>query len=340
MAIGSGLGSQVMFGLETTYGTSVTPAYTLEATSVGLELQVEHMMAAGLRSGLRVMRSDRQVVNKKGVNGSIDTEIYSNGGTPVYWLIKAMGDSRAMGSIKTGSTAYTYTIQLGDPASGSSMTVQTGVADVGGTVRRMDATGCFITEFSLSNEVDGMLTMSATVDGRDYTPSSSAVTSATYSSSSEPLTYAGGSFSINGTTVPIRSYEVNVTHGYDLERYQINSTTLKSRPIINALDEITATISLEFGADSGSTWATDDLMTKYRAGTLLTNVIGQWTGTTAITGSTYPSTQVTIPKALITSATPTVAGPDIIMLDVEIMALDDGTNQPMTLTVVSSENAT
>lgn len=341
MAIGSGLGSQVMFGLETTYGTSVTPTYTLEATSVGLELQVEHMMAAGLRSGLRVMRSDRQVVNKKGVNGAIETEIYSNGGTPVWWMIKAMGDSRAIGSIKSGaSTDKTYTIQLGDPASGSSMTVQTGVADVGGTVRRMDATGCFITEFSLSNEVDGILNMSATVDGRDYVPSASSVTTATYSSASEPLTYAGGSFKINGTTVPIRSFECSVTHGYDVERYQINSTTLKSRPIINALDEITATFTLEFGADSGSTWATNDLVTQYRAGTLLTNVIAEWIGNTAITGTVYPSTKVTLPKCVITSATPTIAGPEIILMDVEVMALDDGTNQPMTLTVVSSEDAT
>ena len=31
MAIGSGLGSQVQFGIETTYGTSVTPTVALEA---------------------------------------------------------------------------------------------------------------------------------------------------------------------------------------------------------------------------------------------------------------------------------------------------------------------
>jgi hypothetical protein len=73
---------------------------------------------------------------------------------------------------------YLYTTRLGDPASLASMTIQTGIADVAGNVRRMDAVGCFITEFSLSNETDGILTGSFTVDGRDYIPSASAVTAA------------------------------------------------------------------------------------------------------------------------------------------------------------------
>ena len=155
MAIGSGLGSQAMFGLETTYGTAVTPTVTLEPTSVGLELQVEQMMSEGLRSGLRVQRGDRTVVNRKGVEGSIEMDIVSN--ALARWLIQAVGDSRSLGSIKSnpGSGAvYLYTMQLGDPASLSSMTIETGVADVAGNVRRMDATGCYITEFSLSNEID------------------------------------------------------------------------------------------------------------------------------------------------------------------------------------------
>lgn len=339
MAIGSGLGSQVMFGTETTYGTAVTPTVTLEATSVGLELQVENIMSDGLRSGLRVLRGDRVVTNRKGVSGDLEMDITSN--ALARWLIHAMGDSRAIGTIKTtpAASVYLYTMQLGDPASLASMTIQTGVSDVGGSVRRMDAVGCFITEFSLSNEVDGILTGSFTVDGRDYIPSASAVTTASYASGTEPLVFHQGAITVGGTAVPLKSYELSVTHGYDVERYQINSTSLKSRPIVAEKDEITLTLEMEFdGTAAGGTWATSDLVSKFRAGTKVTNVIGTWTGGTAIASTNYPYLKATVPQAVITSATPTIDGPEIVALSVELMATDNGTDQPLTLEYQSSEN--
>lgn len=341
MAIGSGLGSQVMFGTEVTYGTSVTPTVALEATSVGLELQQEYIMSEGLRSGLRVQRGDRTVVNRKGVSGDLELDITSN--ALARWLIHAMGDSRAIGTIKStpDTGVYLYTMNLGDPASLASMTIQTGVADVSGTVRRMDAVGCYVTEFSLSNEIDGILTGSFTIDGRDYTPSASAVTSATYATGTEPLVFHQGAITVGGTAVPLKSYELSVTHGYDVERYQINSTSLKSRPIINAKDEITLTLEMEFdGTAGGATWATSDFVSKFRAGTKVTNVIGTWTGSTAIASTNYPYLKATVPQAVITAATPTIDGPEIVALSVELMATDDGSNQPLTLEYQSSENLT
>lgn len=336
MAVGSGLGSQIGFAPETTYGTAVTPTTWLEARSAGLELQVEHMMSEALRTGLKVQRTDRQVVNRKGVNGEIELDILSN--SMARWLRHAMNDDRAFSTTKTGAgPAYTYTYELGDPASLASMTIQTGVADVGGTVRRMDATGCFISEFSLSNSVDEILQGSFTVDGRDYTPSASAVTSASYATSTEPLTFAGGSVSLAGSATPVRSFEVSVSHGIDLERYQINSTTLKSRPIRNALTEITGTVELEFGASSVGTWGTDTLVDRYRSGTAIA-VGASWTGTSAITGTTYPSLAVNMDSCIITSCTPTIAGPEIIILSLEFMALDNGSDAPIDLVYVSSEN--
>lgn len=338
MAIGSGLGSQAMFGIETTYGTAVTPTVTLEPTSVGLELQVEQIMSEGLRSGLRVQRGDRTVVNRKGVDGSIEMDIVSN--ALARWIIHAMGDSRDLTDIKSNpgtGLVYLYTTRLGDPASLPSMTIQNGIADVAGNLRRMDATGCYITEFTLSNEIDGILTGSFTVNGRDYIPSASAATTPSYAAGTEPLVFTGGAVTVGGASLPVRSYELSVTHGYDTERYQINSTSLKSRPIINAKDEITLTLEMEFGSEA-PTWATDDLVSKFRAGTKLENVVGTWTGTTPIESTTNPYLKATVPQAVITSATPTIDGPEIIGLSVELMATDNGTDAPLTVEYQSSEN--
>jgi len=335
MAIGSGLGSQIGFAPETTYGTAETPTTWLEARSAGLEIQVEHMMSEALRAGLKVQRADRQVVNRKGVNGEIELDVTSN--NMARFLRHCMNDDRAFSTTKTGSDPYTYTYELGDPATCPSMTMQVGVADIGGTVRRMDATGCYVSEFSLSNSVDEILQVSATIDGRDMIPSASAVTSATYATGTEPLTFAGGSVSVAGSATPVRSFELSVSHGIDLERYQINSTTLKSRPIRNALTEITGTVEMEFGQSSVGTWGTDTLVDKYRAGTTIA-VAGTWTGSTAITGTAFPSLAVNLDSCIITACTPVLDGPEIIMLSVEFMALDDGTNPPIELVYVSSEN--
>jgi hypothetical protein len=337
MAIGSGLGSQVGFAPEVTYGTAETPTTWLEARSAGLEIQVEHMMSEALRAGLKVQRADRQVVNRKGVNGEIELDVTSN--NMARFLRHCMNDDRAFSTTKTGSNPYIYTYEIGDPASCPSMTLQVGVADIGGTVRRMDATGCFVSEFSMSNSVDEILQLSATIDGRDMVPSASSVTSASYATSTEPLTFAGGSVSVAGSVTPVRSFEVSVSHGIDLERYQINSTTLKSRPIRNALTEITGTVEMEFGQSSVGTWGTDSLVDRYRSGTPIA-ITSTWTGATAITGTAFPSLAVNLDSCLITSCTPVLEGPEIIMLSVEFMALDDGTNPPIELVYTSSENLT
>ena len=70
MAYAGGLGSQIGWAPEVTYGTASTPTAWLEAKKQSLDLKVEHMMSPALQSGLRVQRADRFVVNKKGVHSS------------------------------------------------------------------------------------------------------------------------------------------------------------------------------------------------------------------------------------------------------------------------------
>jgi hypothetical protein len=99
-------------------------------------------------------------------------------------------------------------------------------------------------------------------------------------------------------------------------------------------------VELEFGAGPG-TWATNSLMDKYRAGTVVA-LVATWTAPTSISGTYKPSISFSIPRALITSATPTVEGPDMVMQTIEFMALEDAANsvEPLTVTYQSSEDLT
>ena len=339
-SLASGLGSSVGFGVEGTFGTSVTPTNHIPVTSQSLVLDVEHMMSEGLVAGRAVQQAGRQVVNRKGASGSVEFDTLANG---TGLLLRHMiGDERAYSTTKTTVTAgvYSYSFRPGSLMTSSSLTWQLGIADRGGTVRTGNIPGAVISEWEVSNEIDGLFTTSLEIAGRDWVPSASDITAVSYPTGTELFSFAGGAASVDATAAEIRSVSISCAHGLDLERYQIASSTLRSQPVQAAMREITGSVELEFGAGPG-TWATNSLMDKYRAGTVVA-LVATWTGSTAIAGTYLPSISFSIPKALITSATPTVEGPDMVMQTIEFMALEDAANsvEPLTVTYQSSENLT
>lgn len=339
-SIASGLGSSVGFGVESTFGTSVTPTNWMPVTSQSLSLDVEHMISEGIRAGRAVPQTTRYVVNKKGASGDIEFDALANGMGLI--LRHMVGDERAYSTTKTTVTTgvYSYSFRPGTLMTSSSLTWQLGIADRGGVVRTGNVPGAVVSEWEVSNEIDGLLTTSLSIAGRDWVPSASDITSVSYATGTELFSFAGGAATVGGTAAEVRSISLSCSHGLDLERYQIASSTLRSQPVQNAMREITGSFEMEFGAGPG-TWATDSLMDKYRAGTVVA-LVATWTSPTAISGTYYPSISFSIPKALITSATPTVEGPDMVMQTVEFMALEDSANnvEPLTVTYQSSENLT
>lgn len=335
-----GLASSCGFGVESTFGTAVAPTNWIQPTSQSLELDVEHLMSEGIRAGRAVPQTSRYVVNRKGASGSIEFDAEANG---MGLLLRHMiGDERAYGTTKTTVTSgvYSYSFRPGTLMSTSSLTFQLGIADRSGSTRRGDVVGSVISEWEVSNEIDGLLTTSLTVAGRDWVPSASAITSVSYPTGTELFSFAGGAVTLGGTAAEVRSMSVSCNHGLDLERYQIASSTLRSQPVQNAMREITGSVEMEFGAGPG-TWATSSLLDRYRAGTVV-SIVGTWTGATAISGTYFPSISFSIPRALITSATPTVEGPEMVMQTIEFRALEDAANsvEPLTVTYQSSENLT
>lgn len=339
-SLASGLGSSVGFGVESVFGTAVTPTNHMPVTSQALSLDVEHIMSEGIVAGRAVQQSSRYVVNKKGASGDIEFDALANG---MGLLLRHMiGDERAYATTKSTVTTgvYSYSFRPGSLMTSSSLTWQLGVADRGGTVRTGNVPGAVISEWEVSNEIDGLLSTNLSIAGRDWVPSASDITSVSYPTGTELFSFAGGAATVGGTAAEIRSFSLSCSHGLDLERYKIASSTLRSQPVQAAMREITGSVEMEFGAGPG-TWATDSLLDKYRAGTTVA-LVATWTGATAISGTYYPSISFSIPKALITAATPTVEGPDMVMQTIEFMALEDSANnvEPLTVTYQSSENLT
>ena len=75
MAIRSGLAAQLGLGVESTWGTSVTPTRFYEFSEEGFALSIERIASEGLRAGNRVLRSDRYSVGQKAVEGSVTMDM-------------------------------------------------------------------------------------------------------------------------------------------------------------------------------------------------------------------------------------------------------------------------
>ena len=338
MALASALGASIGLGVESTYGTAVAPTNHWEARSVDLDPGIEFVESEGIRSGSRVMRADRFAVGKKAPELQSEFDVLTNAFARM--LVHMTGESRAAASYKsTVSTGvYLYTLQpmTGDPNSLASLTFQAGAPDRSGTVRRMDLSGAIISEWTLSNEVDGILSASITAPGRDLVPSASAITSVSYPSSTNLLYWTQGAVTVDGTAAEVKSVNVEYSHGFDLERFFIGSG-LRAKPIPAEMATCQITVETEFGALPG-TWASSDMVSKFRAGTVIA-FDATWTGSTAIASTNYPYVQVTAPACRIAEAVPSFSGGEIIgqTLTLDVVAPTDG-SEPLTVKYQSSES--
>jgi hypothetical protein len=147
MTISKGFGACVGWGVESTYGTAVTPTLWEELVSSGLVEKQSGIGQPTLRS-----RSVRQFApSKLETSGSI--EVLGNyEGAAFLGLIKA-----ALGSASSATvvdTTYTHTIVMADSLPALTFEIK---PDGGDLAKNMQYSGCKINKMSLSCEVDGPL---------------------------------------------------------------------------------------------------------------------------------------------------------------------------------------
>lgn len=113
MAIPSGLSAQLGVAEETVYGTPVTVTRFYEFTEETLDCQIDRIESAGLRSGVRVQRSDRWVPGKKAVAGDVTMELGDR--SFGLWLKHMMGGVVSeQPDAGTAPTVWLHTFTPGD----------------------------------------------------------------------------------------------------------------------------------------------------------------------------------------------------------------------------------
>jgi hypothetical protein len=240
MAIPSGLSAQFALVDETVYGTAVTVTRFYEFRGEGLKQDISRIESTALRSGQRVLRSDRWAAGKKSVGGDATFELANKS---FGLLLKHMFGSVVTSQPASGTdpTVFDHTYTPGDlPVS---LTGQVGRPDVGGVVRPFTYTGLRITDWELSCAVDEIATIKTTFVGQAE-DTAIALAAASYPANLSLLTFVNGTLTVAGSATNVKSVSLKGNTGL-ADRYFLGSQ-LRSQPLENSLRKYDGKFDLEF----------------------------------------------------------------------------------------------
>lgn len=333
MALGSGLGSQLGTAEESTYGTPVTVDRFHEILDESLERKNQTLTSNGIggSSALRPRRGSRRVVSAHDGSGDVNMEVATTGFG--RWFKYALWDGNPTVSQIGTSSAYTHNYELGDlSGSGSlptSLTVQKGVPQVDGTVKPFTFHGCVVTAFSLGISVDQILTMGVSLDAEDV-DTSTALETASYGTV-KLFHFAQGDLKIDSVSVAqVLSANIDVNYNLKTDRFYLGSSGLKAQPKHQDWPDITGRLS----ADFVDLTTFHDLFTADTSAQLELIFTGD-----VIDAGNDESLTVTIDDVRFEGETPKVSGPDVIVQNIPLVGLWDGTNAGIKIDYVTSDTA-
>lgn len=325
----SGLGGFVSYKAETTYGTYVAPDRHLELLTEGLVFNREKIVSQSIRRGSYHQRTGRWAVNKKGGTGAISFEL----GTKGFGLLfkHAMG-AAAITTPGGATNARLHRHTFGD-LDDLSLTIQKGVADTGGTTNPLSFLGCVVTDFEMGIEVDGIWTLGLTIDAQDMVTDESLVTPS-YPTGDRFLSYQQTAVELDGSpSTNVTSLSFTSGNAMKTDRFFVQSSALKKRPVRNAMAPLGGSLTVEF-----------DSMTE--ANYFLNAAPGEEipvqataTGEEIDTGVNNFMLDVTAAKCVLDGDVPVIAGPDVVSITLPFEVMDDGSAEPLVVDYVTTDTA-
>lgn len=312
---------------EVTYGTPPVVTRFYEFLSEGIEEKEGRTESEPLRAGF-TKRNDRFTPYFSGAAGSVELNPLTKG---FGLFLKHM-----LGSVVTTGpaevTAFTHTASMADLL-GKFFTLQVNRPfHPTGTDQAFTYSGGKVTDWTVSNSVDGDLVVEL---GMDFQTVSDAVALATasYPAGMETFTWAGGTLLVGAVAVDITEFSVKGSNNLDVDRRFIRGNTLKKEPT-GGKREVEFSLSCDF--ESLTQRARAHATT--RAGALA-SIQATWLGPTIIAGATTikPTFDVTIPAGRFDEWKGAVKDGDGIKQELSGVGLFDGTNSPVTIVYKSAD---
>lgn len=317
MPIPSGLSAQIGVAEESTYGTIVTPSRFYEPRSEGLKMEQERIESDALRSGTRVLRSDRWAVGKKTVEGDIELDLLTKG---AGLLFKHMfgGIASSQPDAVGAPTVWKHSFTPGDFPVG--LTVQVGRPDNSGTVRPFTYSGCRVSEWELSASVDEIAKLSVSLLGQNE-DTATALATASYPSGAALFTFTHATLTVGGTAVDVKDVTLTGSNGLADERYFCGSVLRKT-----PLEADRRTYEGECTAEFGDLTLYNRFVSGSEAALVLL-----FEGAT-ISGAFKYQVKITA-NVRTDGSTPNASGPEVLEQPVSFKCLDTGSGPGTAITL-------
>lgn len=321
-----GLTTRLCSGVETTYGTPVTPDRFLEFESETLERKNQIIRSNALGSGsLHLRRGSRSVITGRSGEGTIAMEVVKNG---MGRLLRNLIGGTPTIAQQGGTAAYLQTHTMGT-VTGQSLTVQKQKRDSSDTVvSSFTFEGCKYTAGEFKIDKKGKLMVTVTVDAEDVNTSTPAATP-----SLTPTTvfhYQQGGLTVGGVPASaVESCSIKFDRKLDTDRFFLGNSGVKAEPTVNDFPAITGALVAEFAA---STYY--DLFAADTGVPLVLTFTGG-----VISGTYHEMIQITVPEVHFTGETPKTGGPGLIKVNMPFEGQWDGSSADLTVLYQSTDTA-
>lgn len=240
------LDAAVLVGLETTYGTPTSLTHAYEAKADAFERSQSRIESVGFRPDMQALRSDRVVTVNMGGAGSIEADILNKG----HGLILAGAFGTKAGPTQQAATAaYLQTFETSDAAPADSFTVQIIRPTLETGSEPFTFHGCKVTGWTISQAVDGLLSMAMDFDAEDVDHSTAAGTPS-YPASASPFDWTQCVLTLDpdGTpeTVDVMDFSLQADLGLKTDRRYLRGSALKKEPVRSGVPSYTGEVSVDF----------------------------------------------------------------------------------------------
>ena len=307
-------------GRESSVGTAVAPTRRFEVIDENVSLQIERIESKALKTGRKSLSTSGWAAGTRSVEGDFSMEVPSAGfGTLLRALLGAPTTS--------GSGPYTHVFKSSTSVDSETLTCEIVRTDVAGTAHKFTYNGVALMNAEFNAAINEFVTAKFTVDGWNETVSAANATTASYATAT-PLVFTGATLTVDSTTTQVKAFQTKIDTGRKGDRFFLGSQT-KQAQIEAAMREVSGSIDCE--------WTGLTAYNKFTSGSTAALEITFQTQS-YITGSTYGSVKVTLPAVRYDGTTPTSNGMDIINQSIPFKALDNGTDEVATITVVSMDS--
>jgi hypothetical protein len=322
----SPLDNAVVIGKESVYGTPATLTRAYEAKGDGWKRNQAYIDSKGFRGGYKALRSNRHRRVNMGAEGKLEADVLTNG---FGLLLEALLGTSTAPAQQGATTAYeqVHSAAVAAPADSYTVQVQRYVVDAAST-QQFTYHGSVTTGYKLSCEVGGLLALEATFDAEDEDTITAKPGALVYPDG-DLYDWSQGVVTIGGTPVDLASFEVEADHNLATDRRFLSAGGLKKRPQRKGLPEYKGKVSGEFRD-----------LTLYNAfvnGTVL-SFKAEFTGA-LIESTYYNKVTVECPAVQFDGETPQAELEELTKIELPFTVLDNETDAPVIVTLVSTDTA-